>query len=49
MLQNRPDRGSAPSSPRWVKVFGIILIVLVLTVVTMHLTGIDLGNLHRTP
>jgi hypothetical protein len=49
MSQNRPDRGSPPSPPRWVQMFGIIPIVLVLTVVAMHLTGIDFGNLHHMP
>ena len=35
-----PDRGSPPSTPRWVKVSGIIGIVLVLLVATMMCTGI---------
>ena len=35
----RPDRASPPSTPRWVKVFGIIAIVLVLLFVILHLTG----------
>jgi hypothetical protein len=34
-----PDRGSPPSTPRWVKVFGIIVLVLVLLVVVMLLIG----------
>ncbi|MGM0875727.1 MAG: hypothetical protein ACQEWV_13230 [Bacillota bacterium] len=37
------DRESNPSTPRWVKVFGIIAIVLALLFVIMHLTGIG-GN-----
>lgn len=37
----RPDRGSPPSTPRWVKVFGIIVLVLVLLFVILHLTGIS--------
>lgn len=37
------ERGSAPSAPRWVKVFGIIFIVLVLAFVILHLTGNSLG------
>jgi len=49
MSQNRPDRSSPPGMPRWVKVFGIILIALVLVVVTLHLTGIDFGALHHMP
>lgn len=36
-----PKRRSPP--PRWVKVFVIIFIVLVLLVVILHLTGINLG------
>jgi hypothetical protein len=35
-MGNRP---SYPGTPRWVKVFGIIVIVLVLLVVIMLLTG----------
>lgn len=35
----RPDRGSPPSTPRWVKVFGIIVIVLVLLVVGLMIFG----------
>ena len=34
-----PDRGSPPSMPRWVKVFGIVVIVLVLLFVVLHLAG----------
>ena len=39
-----PDRGSPPSTPRWVKVFGIIGIVLVLVVVIIMFTGV--GGKH---
>ena len=39
-----PDRGSTastpPSTPRWVKVFAIIVIVLVLLIGIMLLTGV---------
>ena len=35
----RLNRGSAPSTPRWVKVFGIIAVILVLLFVILHLTG----------
>jgi hypothetical protein len=38
------DRGSTPSTPRWVKVFGIIGIVVILLVVIMLATG--LGGQH---
>jgi hypothetical protein len=34
-----PDRESPPSTPPWVKAFGIIGIVLVLLFVGLHLTG----------
>jgi hypothetical protein len=33
------DRGSPPSTPLWVKVFGIIALVLVLLFVLLHLSG----------
>jgi hypothetical protein len=34
-----PDRGSTTRTPRWVSVFGIIVILLVLLFLIMHLTG----------
>jgi hypothetical protein len=37
-------RESTTSTPRWVKVFGIIVIVLVLLFVILHLTGNSLGG-----
>jgi len=40
----KPDRRSPPSTPRWVKVFGIIVIVLILLFVILHLTGNSLGG-----
>jgi hypothetical protein len=40
----KPDRGSSPGMPRWVKIFGIILIVLAVAVVAMHLMGVDFGS-----
>lgn len=42
-----PDRGSPPSTPRWVKVFGIIALVLVLLFVILHLTGNNFGGHGR--
>ena len=39
-----PDRGSTTGTPRWVKVFGIIVIVLVLLFGILHLTGNSLGG-----
>jgi hypothetical protein len=40
----RPNRESATSTPRWVKIFGIIAFVLVMLFVILHLTGHDLGG-----
>jgi len=34
-----PDRGSTAGTPRWVKVFGIIALVLLLVLVILVLTG----------
>lgn len=34
-----PDRGSPPGTPRWVKVFGIIGLVLILLLVGVKLIG----------
>jgi hypothetical protein len=34
-----PDRGSITGTPRWVKVFGIVALVLVLAFIILHLTG----------
>ena len=46
MLQTqvRPDRPPYPGTPRWVKVFGIIGLVLVLLLVIITFTGI--GGKH---
>jgi hypothetical protein len=39
-----------PAGPRWVKVFGVIFILLVGVVVAMHLAGVDFGStLHHMP
>lgn len=40
----KPGRGSTPSTPRWVYVFGIIALVLVLLFVILHLTGNSPGG-----
>jgi hypothetical protein len=37
-----PDTGA----PRWVKVFGIIALVLILLFVILHLTGHGFGHRH---
>lgn len=42
-----PDRGSITATPRWVKVFGMIALVVVVLFVILHLTGGGLGrHLH---
>jgi hypothetical protein len=40
------DLDRYPGTPRWVKVFGIFALVLVLLFVVLHLTGRGLGD-HR--
>jgi len=40
------DSDRYPGTPRWVKVFGIFALVLVLLFVVLHLTGHGLGD-HR--
>ena len=39
-----PDLGSNAGTPRWVKMFGIIALVLVLLFVIVHLTGGGLAD-----
>ncbi len=39
-----PDHGSTAGTPRWVKVFGIVAIILVLLFVILHLTGNSPGH-----
>jgi hypothetical protein len=38
------NREPVPSTPRWVKVFAIVAIVLVVLFVVLHLTGTGLGG-----
>jgi hypothetical protein len=42
--QVRPERISPPPTPRWVKVLGIIVLLLVLLFVILHLTGHGVGG-----
>jgi hypothetical protein len=35
-----PDTGDAPGTPRWVKVFAIIAVVVLLVIVIMMFTGV---------
>jgi hypothetical protein len=47
MSQIHPDRTSTPGIPRWVKVFGIVVIVLILLFVISLLSGVRHGpGLH---
>ncbi|MBI2648212.1 MAG: hypothetical protein HYW93_00960 [Thaumarchaeota archaeon] len=39
-----PGRGSTTSTPRWVYVFGIIVIILAVLFVILHLTGGGFGS-----
>lgn len=38
------DRGLPTGTPRWVKVFGIIALALVLLFIILYLTGNNLGG-----
>ena len=40
------DHESPPKTPRWVKVFGIIVIVGILAFVIIHLAGGGFGSRH---
>ena len=33
-------------TPRWVKVFGVVALILILLIVVLHLTGNSLGGFH---
>ncbi len=39
-----PCQGSTASTPRWVKVFGAVMVALVLLFVALHLTGHGFGS-----
>ncbi len=38
------DGGPPAGTPRWVKILGVVLLLLVLLVVVLHLTGNSLGG-----
>ena len=46
--ESRPDRSAAGATdsgmPRWVKVFGLVALVLVVAFLVMHLAGGGLGH-----
>jgi hypothetical protein len=42
--QKSPGRGLPPATPRWVKLFVIIFIVLFLLVIALHVMGFRFGT-----
>jgi hypothetical protein len=42
-------QGSTASTPRWVKVFGTVMVALVLLFVALHLTGHGFGSHTPVP
>jgi hypothetical protein len=47
--QNGGGDESPPGAPRWVKLLGVIVLVLVLLFVGLHLAGRGLGPATHTP
>lgn len=45
----KPDDELDDSTPRWVIVFGLIALVVVVLVVILHLTGGGFSGLHGMP
>lgn len=43
------DPSSPPATPRWVKIFVAVLVLLVLVVVAAHLAGFNFGSIHHMP
>ena len=41
-----PERSSTYSTPRWVKVFGIIFITLIVVFIVLHFLGLGFGGHH---
>ena len=56
-MADLPPKPGSPSkttddtgTPRWVKVFGIMALVLIVLIIILHLTGHGLGrHTHRPP
>ena len=42
--ERRPGAGPSPGMPRWVKLLGIVVLVLAVLLVVLHLTGDSLGG-----
>ena len=47
-MRNDDEAGDDTGMPRWVKVFGIIFVLVVLVIVILHLTGRGFGG-HMQP
>ena len=43
------DRGTPPSTPRWVWAFGIIAVLAILVGVIVHLSGGGFHGMHGIP
>ena len=41
-----PRRGASTGAPRWVKLFGIATILLIVLFIFLHLTGHGMQNMH---
>lgn len=41
------DDGAPLATPRWVKAFGVVIIILILAFIVLRLTGNGFGN-HRS-
>ena len=39
-----PRQGPTPATPRWVKIFVAIFIILILVVIAVHLAGFNFGG-----
>ena len=46
---DRPATGTRPRTPLWVKVSGIVIVVLIVLVVVLHLTGNSFGPGMHAP
>ena len=44
MSNNRPNPNTPPATPRWVKIFVIAFLALILLVIIIHLLGFGMGG-----
>ena len=42
-----PQRRPAPATPRWVKLFVAVFMIIVLVVIAVHLVGVDFGHMRH--